>query len=98
MHFGNLAFWLDDAQPFRLAPAYDVLPMLWAPAPGRAAPLPEFEPPAPLPAEREIWAEAAAWAVEFWRRVAADTAVSAEFAEIARRAGAHVERMRRLFA
>jgi hypothetical protein len=98
MHFGNLAFWLDDAQPFRLAPAYDVLPMLWAPAPGRAAPLPEFVPPAPLPAEREIWAEAAVWAVEFWRRVAADTAVSAEFREIARRAGAHVERMRGLFA
>jgi len=25
MHFGNLAFWFDDALPFRLAPAYDML-------------------------------------------------------------------------
>lgn len=98
MHFGNLAFWLDDALPFRVAPAYDVLPMLWAPAPGRAAPLPEFVPPAPLPAEREIWTEAAAWAGEFWRRVADDATVSAEFREIAGRAGSHVERMRGLFA
>jgi hypothetical protein len=51
-----------------------------------------------LPAEREIWAEAAAWAEEFWRRVADDATVSAEFREIAGRAGSHVERMRGLFA
>jgi len=57
-----------------------------------------FAPRAPLPGMRPAWSEAAGWAAEFWRRVAADTAVSAEFAEIARRAGAHVERMRGLFA
>ena len=31
MHFGNLAFWLADTLPFQVAPAYDMLPMLWAP-------------------------------------------------------------------
>ncbi len=98
MHFGNLAFWFDDTLPFRLAPAYDMLPMQWAPMTGNATPSPTFTPPPPLPNEREIWAEAATWAGEFWRRVAEDEAVSAEFAEIARRAGAHVERMRGLFA
>ena len=98
MHFGNLAFWFDDHLPFRLAPAYDMLPMLWAPTAGNATPTPVFAPPPPLPNEREIWAEAAAWAAEFWRRVAEDDAVSAEFAGIARRAGATVERMRGLFA
>lgn len=97
MHFGNLAFWRNDTLPFRLAPAYDMLPMLWAPVAGDATPMPAFTPPPPPPGERDIWAEAATWALEFWRRVAEDVAVSAEFAEIARRAGAHVERMRGLF-
>lgn len=98
MHFGNLAFWFDDTLPFGLAPVYDMLPMQWAPTTGNATPTPPFAPPPPLPHEREIWGEAAAWAVEFWRRVAADTTVSAEFREIAARAGEHVERMRGLFA
>ena len=40
----------------------------------------------PLPGELPIWAEAATWATEFWRRVADDATVSAEFREIARRA------------
>jgi hypothetical protein len=98
MHFGNLAFWFDDELPFRLAPAYDMLPMLWAPTVGNATPSPEFAPPSPNPAEREIWREASAWAVEFWHRVAADPAVYSDFSAIAKRAGAHVERMRELFA
>lgn len=98
MHFGNLAFWFEDTLPFRLAPAYDMLPMQWSPMAGSATPMPAFAPPPPPPGEREIWAEAVAWATEFWRRVAEDARVSAEFREIARRAGAHVERMRGLFA
>jgi serine/threonine protein kinase HipA of HipAB toxin-antitoxin module len=32
MHFGNLTFWLGDTLPFQVAPAYDMLPMLWAPS------------------------------------------------------------------
>lgn len=98
MHFGNLAFWRDDALPFRLAPAYDMLPMLWAPSVGNATPTPDFAPPPPLPAERELWSEAAAWAVEFWQRVSDDERVSPEFATTAREAGALVARMRGLFS
>ena len=92
MHFGNLAFWLGDDVPFELAPAYDVLPMLWAPTAGEATPRPEFTPLLPLPAEREIWRTAASWAVEFWARVAADARVSAEFSSIAGTAEAAVTR------
>ena len=33
MHHGNFAFWMDDALPFRPAPSYDMLPMLWSPGP-----------------------------------------------------------------
>ena len=97
MHFGNLAFWSPGNLPFRLAPAYDMLPMLWAPTVGSATPYPEFSPPVPLPAERAIWSEAAAWAVELWRRVNEDERVSAEFAAVARASGAVVARLRQHF-
>ncbi len=98
MHFGNLAFFLGDTLPLRVAPAYDMLPMLWAPTPGQAAPLPTFAPVPPLPAELPLWNEAAAWATEFWQRVEADPMVSREFRARAREAGAHVTRLRTHFA
>ena len=98
MHFGNLAFWLDDALPFRPTPAYDMLPMGWAPSTQGEVVERAFAPRPPLPGVRPAWSEAAGWAMEFWRRVADDATVSAEFAAIARRAGAQVERMRGLFA
>jgi len=98
MHFGNLSFWLDDARLFRVAPAYDMLPMVWSPSVQGEVVVRELVPRPPLPGAAGTWGEVAAWAVDFWRRVAEDAAVSAEFAEIARRAGAQVERMRGLFA
>jgi hypothetical protein len=94
MHFGNLAFWFDDTLPFRLAPAYDVLPMLWAPVVGEATPTPEFAPALPLPAARDVWHEAAVWAAEFWTQVAADPLVTPEFATIAEAARRTVARLR----
>jgi hypothetical protein len=97
MHFGNLAFWLDDTLPFRIAPAYDMLPMLWAPTPGNATPAPEFAPAPPLPADRELWLEAAGWAEAFWQRVVADARLSPGFAAHARAAGATVTRLRTHF-
>jgi hypothetical protein len=98
MHFGNLSFWLDDALPFRPAPAYDMLPMLWAPNSQGESMDRTFAPQPPLPGELPVWSEAAAWAGEFWRRVADDAAVSAEFAARAREAGAVVARLREHFA
>lgn len=94
MHFGNLAFWLDDTLPFCLAPAYNMLPMQWAPTVGNATPDPAFAPPLPLPADREIWHEAAALAAEFWRLVAASPLISPPFAAIARSSGETLARLR----
>ena len=94
MHFGNLAFWFDDTLPFRLAPAYDMLPMQWAPTVGSATPSPDFLPPLPLPADREVWHEAAALAAELWRLVAANPLISPSFAAIARSAGDTIARLR----
>jgi hypothetical protein len=96
MHFGNLAFWFDDALPFRLAPAYDMLPMRWAPTVGDATPEPAFTPALPLPAEREVWHEAAVLAAEFWRLVGEHPLVSPPFAAIARAAAATLARLRTL--
>lgn len=59
MHHGNLAFWLKDTLPFRLAPSYDMLPMLWAPGPLGEIVARTFAPPPPVPAGREAWLEAA---------------------------------------
>ena len=98
MHFGNLAFWLDDTLPFRVAPAYDMLPMLWAPAVGSATPNPTFAPLPPTPAQAADWAVAAGWAEVFWQHVAADDRVSPEFAAIARESGATVARLRARFS
>lgn len=79
MHFGNLAFFLEPELPLRLAPTYDMLPMLWAPRPGDATPAPEFTPLAPMPQELDLWPEAATMAERFWSTVEADARVSDGF-------------------
>lgn len=79
MHFGNLSFFLDLGLPLALAPAYDMLPMLWAPRTGDATPAPEFTPLAPMPQELDLWPEVAPLAEQFWTRVEADERVSDGF-------------------
>ncbi|MFA6287866.1 MAG: type II toxin-antitoxin system HipA family toxin YjjJ [Opitutaceae bacterium] len=97
MHFGNIAFWLRDELPLRLAPVYDMLPMLWAPAAGGEIVPRVFAPLPPTPAQEDDWTVAAGWAGVFWQRVAADARVSPEFADIARAAGETVARLRERF-
>ncbi len=92
MHDGNLSFrpgTLGGRAAFRLAPAYDMLPMLYAPARGVELPPREFRPRLPLPAEREVWDLVASAAVGFWRTAAEDARISAAFrATCAANAGA----------
>ena len=95
MHFGNLAFFLDDALPLQVAPAYDMLPMLWAPGSQGEWVERQFAPAPPLPAMIGPWREAVGWAEIFWQRVAADSRLSAEFGALAREAGAVVGQLRR---
>lgn len=97
MHAGNLAFWFTDAGPLAVAPAYDMLPMLWAPAAGGELVSRRFAPQPPTPAQSESWRTAAGWAVDFWTRVAADEMVSAGFRKVAEQAGEQVENLRRRF-
>ena len=101
MHFGNLAFYLEDRLPLRLAPLYDMVPMLWAPRGGEGEPTPEFNPKPPALRNLDVWLEAAVLAENFWKSIAENhfvstqrLTVSDQFQSIAAKALAHVRRMR----
>jgi hypothetical protein len=85
MHDGNLSFvprTSAKTASLGMAPAYDMLPMLYAPQRGVELPPGNFAPRLPLPAERDDWQEAATAADEFWSRAADDVRISAEFRAI----------------
>lgn len=85
MHDGNLSFLPRMSAagiPLTLAPAYDILPMLYAPQRGVELPPANFIPRLPLPTEREDWRVAAAAAEQFWSRAADDARISAGFRAI----------------
>jgi hypothetical protein len=67
-HFGNVSFLVDANGRLRLAPAYDMLPMILAPANEVLAPRP-FEPLPPTGRNLDIWEDAATWAERFWGEV-----------------------------
>lgn len=93
MHAGNLSFWLTNSLPFRLSPAYDMLPMLWAPGPqGEIVPR-HYAPSPPLPSALEAWSEAASWALLFWKRVTDDKRFSPDFHAIATLVSAQLDQL-----
>jgi hypothetical protein len=100
MHEGNLAFVPGGTgkPPLELAPAYDMLPMLYAPVRGVELPQREFAPALPLPAERADWLAAADAAIEFWSLAAADERIGADFRAICRVNGRELRRLRTLAA
>jgi hypothetical protein len=72
MHFGNLSFFVDDVikPKIRLAPVYDMLPMMWRPDPHAGltdSPVRPQPMPAGFAAEQ---AQAREWAIEFWEQAA----------------------------
>lgn len=97
MHAGNLAFRLTDEPPFAMTPAYDMLPMLWAPGPQGELMDRHFAPQPPVPAAAEAWREMLDPAREFWSRVISDQRVSREFAATARSAGEVLARLAERF-
>ncbi|WP_284619373.1 type II toxin-antitoxin system HipA family toxin YjjJ [Aquabacterium humicola] len=81
MHTGNLSFRPED-QRLTLAPAYDMLPMLYAPLAGGEVPVRQFEPPLPRPPQRLPWLAAFDAALTFWHAAAADARLSEAFRAI----------------
>jgi len=89
MHLGNLALRPMQGR-LALAPAYDMLPMLHAPLPGGEVPVRAFEPPLPLPQQREVWHAAWGAARDFWQAAEGDKRISAGFREVC---AEHAERL-----
>jgi hypothetical protein len=77
-HFGNVTFFDDHAGAFRLAPVYDMLPMLFAPQDGQVVER-TFVPPAPTAATLGVWPHARELAEAYWQRLAADGRLSHDF-------------------
>jgi hypothetical protein len=79
-----LSFFLDEARPFALAPAYDMLPMGYQPATNGEIVARRFAPDLPLPEQRDAWQAASTLAIECRQRIEGDVRVSTAFREIAR--------------
>jgi hypothetical protein len=78
MHLGHLSFHVSSST-LRLAPTYDMLPMAYAPLSGGEVPPYDFNPPLPLPQQRDVWQLACASAIAFWQHASTDVRVSASF-------------------
>lgn len=94
MHEGNLSFVPGaHADQLALAPAYDMLPMLYAPVRGVELPPRTFAPPLPLPGERTHWLAAAAAAALFWQSAAVDERISGDFRAVCALNGMELKRL-----
>jgi hypothetical protein len=83
MHLGNCAFRVANGR-LTPAPAYDMVPMDYAPLPGGELPTKVWQPPLPLPSEHAIWLEACRQALVFWHAAASDSRISAPLRKVFR--------------
>lgn len=90
MHSGNLSFISLHGRPYQLAPAYDMLPMAFAPRSGGA--LADTVPAASLCADvpAAIWQQALTLAQDFHARLCAHDGFSARFAPCIAALGQHI--------
>jgi hypothetical protein len=88
-HFGNVAFLVGAQGALRLASAYDMLPMILAPA-AEAVVARQFEPAPPSGDTLDVWPDAAAWAQRYWGELEASEALESEVRAFAGRALAAV--------
>jgi HipA-like protein len=80
-HFGNLAFYDTYDGRFRLTPVYDMLPMLFAPAHDQLVAR-IYTPADPTSDTLHVWGRARELAEEYWRSLASEARISAEFRAI----------------
>jgi hypothetical protein len=85
-HYGNISLLIDQRGSWALAPAYDTLPMIYAPVAGELVPR-EFDPGrlAPSADTLRVWGDAKELAIDFWNRAADDERISGEFRAMADR-------------
>lgn len=81
-HFGNISLiMLDGSKLYRLAPAYDVLPMVYRPA-DSAVPSRPLTVPAVVSGARKEWSSALECAGQFWKQTKSDIRISTDFRTI----------------
>ena len=91
-HYGNISLLLDG-DDWALAPAYDMLPMLYAPVGGELVAR-QFanQPLQPSAATLPEWPRAQALASAFWSAAASDMRISADFRRVCAANLAHISR------
>jgi hypothetical protein len=82
-HFGNVSFLETREGSLRLAPVYDMLPMMFAPSSMLVVDRP-FAPGPPTAENLDVWADAARHAHGLWTRVIECTALGDDFRALAR--------------
>jgi len=80
-HFGNLAFYDSYDGRFRLTPVYDMLPMLFAPTHDQLVAR-IYAPTDPTSDTLNVWGRARTLAEGYWRSLAREERISAEFRAI----------------
>lgn len=91
-HYGNISLLLDD-DDWALAPAYDMLPMLYAPVGGELVPRNFADRPLqPTAATLPEWPQALALARSFWAAASADARISPGFRQVAAENLSHISR------
>jgi HipA-like protein len=93
-HFGNVAFLVEGGGALRVAPAYDMLPMLLAPSADLLVERP-YTPAPPSGANLAEWKAAAPWAARYWRELAADPRLDPTVRQVAEAAGQALDRIGR---
>jgi hypothetical protein len=91
-HFGNLSFFVEGHLKFRLAPVYDMLPMVFAPHGSTLVERP-FTPAPPMASTLDVWGHAARCAREYWSTLASAPELSRAFRERCAQAGDGVARL-----
>lgn len=83
MHQGNLSCFTENFQHFRLAPIYDMVPMLFSPSSQGEVAVKALDPPMPTPENVRTWEKARAMAGGFWQAAAEHPLISADFRPVA---------------
>lgn len=82
MHLANVSFYFQIGSVVDIAPAYDMLPMLYAPQNDSIVEQ-DFDPPLPSPANADIWRDVWGAAGEFWGSASSNSQISPGFQKIA---------------
>jgi hypothetical protein len=93
-HFGNITFLVEEGGVLRVAPAYDMLPMVLAPSADMLVER-SFAPAGPTGANLEAWKAAAPWAASYWLDLAAEHRVDASVRRVAESACRTIDRLGR---